>query len=176
LLQVQHQRATRPAVAAAAVALDGARRGRRRRRISSMRSAPRHTPTHGSQSSARIMLAAHNLPRSSQQCGRGAVATVACSSNRLLPTLKRMLAAARSHAAMLAAALCTLQCAPTHTNARRWRNFLSPEIEHPRKSPFTEWEIAVVVQVRVRARRRALPATAVCPNTLNTHMHTAADA
>ncbi|KAF6261514.1 hypothetical protein COO60DRAFT_776758 [Scenedesmus sp. NREL 46B-D3] len=22
----------------------------------------------------------------------------------------------------------------------RWRNFLSPDIEHPRKSPFTEWE------------------------------------
>lgn len=31
---------------------------------------------------------------------------------------------------------------------RRWRNFLSPDIEHPRKSPFTEWEIAVVVLVR----------------------------
>lgn len=30
----------------------------------------------------------------------------------------------------------------------RWRNFLSPDIEHPRKSPFTEWEIAVVVLVR----------------------------
>ncbi|KAF8058410.1 hypothetical protein HT031_005534 [Scenedesmus sp. PABB004] len=32
----------------------------------------------------------------------------------------------------------------------RWRNFLSPEIEHPRKSPFTEWEVAVVVQAQHR--------------------------
>eukprot|EP00879_Flechtneria_rotunda_P022551 GHRR01023807.1.p1 GENE.GHRR01023807.1~~GHRR01023807.1.p1 ORF type:complete len:1060 (+),score=415.73 GHRR01023807.1:73-3252(+) len=32
----------------------------------------------------------------------------------------------------------------------RWRNFLSPDIEHPRKSPFTEWEIAVVVQAQAR--------------------------
>lgn len=31
--------------------------------------------------------------------------------------------------------------------ACRWRNFLSPDIEHPRKSPFSEWEVAVVVQV-----------------------------
>ena len=33
--------------------------------------------------------------------------------------------------------------------ACRWRNFLSPDIEHPRKSPFTEWEVAVVVLVRL---------------------------
>lgn len=33
----------------------------------------------------------------------------------------------------------------------RWRNFLSPDIEHPRKSPFSEWEVAVVVQVRTAA-------------------------
>eukprot|EP00775_Hariotina_reticulata_P003150 gene3150-3427_t len=32
----------------------------------------------------------------------------------------------------------------------RWRNFLSPDIEHPRKSPFTEWEVAVVVQAQTR--------------------------
>ncbi|WIA37732.1 hypothetical protein OEZ86_014612 [Tetradesmus obliquus] len=32
----------------------------------------------------------------------------------------------------------------------RWRNFLSPDIEHPRKSPFTEWEVAVVVQAQHR--------------------------
>lgn len=35
-----------------------------------------------------------------------------------------------------------------NTLCYRWRNFLSPDIEHPRKSPFTEWEVAVVVQVR----------------------------
>lgn len=35
-----------------------------------------------------------------------------------------------------------------HVHGCRWRNFLSPDIEHPRKSPFTEWEIAVVVLVR----------------------------
>ncbi|KAI8466332.1 MAG: hypothetical protein J3K34DRAFT_485028 [Monoraphidium minutum] len=32
----------------------------------------------------------------------------------------------------------------------RWRNFLSPDIEHPRKSPFSEWEVAVVVQAQHR--------------------------
>jgi hypothetical protein len=30
----------------------------------------------------------------------------------------------------------------------RWRNFLSPNIAHPRKNPFTDWEVAVVVRVR----------------------------
>lgn len=29
----------------------------------------------------------------------------------------------------------------------RWRNFLSPDIAHPRKNPFSPWEVAVVVEV-----------------------------
>eukprot|EP00878_Enallax_costatus_P027979 GHUV01030172.1.p3 GENE.GHUV01030172.1~~GHUV01030172.1.p3 ORF type:complete len:101 (+),score=12.51 GHUV01030172.1:401-703(+) len=41
----------------------------------------------------------------------------------------------------------------------RWRNFLSPDIEHPRKSPFTEWEVAVVVLVRLTDHRRARTGT-----------------
>ena len=42
---------------------------------------------------------------------------------------------------------CALRlCAPL----ARWRNFLSPDIEHPRKIPFTDWEIAVVVQAQHR--------------------------
>jgi hypothetical protein len=46
------------------------------------------------------------------------------------------------------AGACALTRAPVPAwPPRRWRNFLSPDIEHPRKSPFSEWEVAVVVQV-----------------------------
>lgn len=45
-----------------------------------------------------------------------------------------------------------IHCVPLCT---RWRNFLSPDIEHPRKSPFTEWEIAVVVLVSIFGHENA---------------------